>query len=357
MAGKGFKSVPKTNNDRWDDPIKEDVILIGTKPRVLRFFPYLLELRTHYIEFLSEQKGKTGFPTLCVGWDPIKEQPSGRVCPWCAEMKTVVDKKTKAESQKQRFYQSSAFFGFAFDRGLQKKTKETTVGPVRMTRTLAEKLKALPQSKYHPDMLEAEQIEEMNIDINDLETLPDVTDEKYGFDVTVLRTEKSGKVDYDANPGNTSPLTAAELELFEAYLKSHDIAKMAANGIKSQSNEDIIKSLDRLRDKFMVGADEVAGPSEKKTGTNKSQRMAPVPDDDEEAPRESLTGGGDDDDDDAEAAPPPPKKTATKPATKPVAAKTSAKPRYALDDDDGDDTTSMSNPDPADAPSDDDDEG
>ena len=355
MASNGFKKVPKSNNARWDDPIKDDIIQITTKPRVLRYFPYLLELKTHFIEFMSESKGKTGFPALCVGWDPVKEEPSGRECPWCAEMKTVEDKKTGKTSEKPRFYQGSAFYGMAFDRGIQKKSKETIVGPVRMTKTLAEKMKTLPQSKYHPDMLEEEEIEKMGIDVNDLDTLPDVTDEVWGFNVTVFRTEKPGnKIDYECNPGDHAPLTKAEQAAFDAYESTHNIAKMAKGDIDGQKNSEIEKSLDRLRDKFLVqDGDVAAAPKKAKPAANARMERVPEDDDEDESPRTSLTGGTDDDDDDVPA--PTPK--AKKPVAPAPKTPTVAKNRYDVDDDDEDNgTQAMSSPDADDAPDDADDE-
>lgn len=372
MARGSFKNKVKPNNTvRWDDPFKEDLIQISTKARVLRYFPYLIEVKQHYIEIMSETKGRTGFPTLCLAWDPVNEQASGKRCPWCELKKIVLDKKTKEPKEQNRFYASSYFYGMAFDRGVQRKTKDTVVGPVRMTKTLAEKLKAAPASKYHPDMLSEEQQEKMlaeveDLDFENLETLPDVTDEKWGFDVTVLRTEKNNKIDYDANPGNTTPLTDAETEAFEAYEAATDIAKMAWAEITRTTPESIDQSIERLTSKFInedlgdKGGDLLSGKAGKKPD---SQRLGRIPKDDEEKPKTSLTGGDDDDDDDTDVEPtPPPKKPASKPAQKeapkptPVAA-AAQKKSYSVpaeeDDDDGGSLT-LGSPDADDIPDDDD---
>lgn len=367
MASKGFKKVANSNNNaRWDDPIKEEQIAVSEKPKVLRFFPTLIEVKTHFIEFLSESKGKTGFPVLCVAWDPINEKPTDRECPWCSEMKSYKDKAGNIK-QKPRFYQSSAFYGVAFDRGLQKKTKDTIPAFVRMTKTLAEKMKTLAQSKYNPDMLEESQIEEMGIDVNDVDTIPDVTDEKWGFNVSVYKTNKSGKVDYEANPLDTAPLTAKEISLYEDFIARYDIGKMAAAAIKAEKNSSIEASLDRLRDKFLVQEGDVppegaAKPKNKPAGGasgKTSARMAPIDDDDDDdgdEGRTSLTGGSDDDDDDTDSVPTTPPKKQPKPAA--PATPKSNKNRYDVgdDDDDDDNTQSMSAPDADDAPDDDDDE-
>lgn len=360
MASKGFKKVQNSNNNaRWDDPIKEEQITIDMKPKVLRFFPTLVEVKTHYIEFMSESKGKTGFPVLCVAWDPVEEKPTGRECPWCAEQKSYKDKNGNIK-QKARFYQSSAFYGVAFDRGIQKKTKDTVVAFVRMTKTLAEKMKTLSASKYNPDMLEESQIEEMGIDVNDLDTIPDVTDEKFGFNVSVYKTNKSGKVDYEANPLDTAALSKKEQELYEAFIARFDIGKMAAAAIKAEKNSSIEASLDRLRDKFLVQEGDVVedapkskpkAPAGGASGKSSARMERIADDDDEDEGRTSLTGGKDDDDDDGDSVP---AATPKKPA--PAAAPKSNKNRYAVDDDDDEGTQSMSTPDADDAPDDDDDE-
>lgn len=304
-----------SNRGRWDESIKDDLLQIPNKATPLRLWEEIKEIRQHWVEFVSQTKGKTGYGEMCLNWDPVTETVVEGDCPLCEK------------GNKPTTY----YYGFVINRRVQAKTGNCTVQPVRLTAKLAGKIGKLAEIAY-PDLGD---------------DAPDATDTKRGFDVLVSQTNTNGKVEYEAHAGEKKPLTKEERAAFEDYVSEHDLGKLAKGAIQARS--ELITNLERKGvDGFSSGKSERKGNTAAKK-RNYDEYDAPDEDEEEADPvsppkkkatgkpkvekRASLTG----DDDDEDEAPRKPRRT-------------------ALDDDDEEEapSRSYSTPDEDDVPDDDD---
>lgn len=263
------------NNGRWDQSFKDDLYTIPSKSAPVRLWEEVKEIRQHWIEFVSQTKGKTGYGEMCLNWDPTTETAVDGHCPLCESGK------------KPTVY----YYGFLINRRVQQKTGNCTVQPIRMTAKLAGKIGKLSEIAY-PDLGD---------------DAPDATDQKRGFDVMLSQTNTNGKIEYEAHAGDKKPLTKDEKEAFEEYVSEHDLGRLAKAALQPRAA--LIDGLARRNvEGFSSGGERKANAAAKKRDYESYD--SPDDDDDPVTPpkkasaakaekRSSLTG----DDDDEEPAP------------------------------------------------------
>lgn len=279
MAKVSLKKVSKDRKKpQWDASFRDDLYSIPTRNERLRLWEVLVPVHSHYLEFTSKEGARTGFPKLCLAWDPATgEERPGVKCPMC-EAGIRVDE---------------YFYGYCFSRKAAKKGN-LRIQPIRMTKNLMGDIGQQSYSKY----------EDMGDDAYE------AIDPEHGWDV-IVRMEKDGKrTTYKTESGDGfTPLTKEEREAFEEYTEEINIEELAANGCDSE--KEILETLKRLQG--------MGGGSKDKKAKGKSSDDEEIPDDDD----------GDDDDD------------APKKPSKKVAAKKEkvVQKESALDDDEeeGDD--------------------
>ena len=191
------------NSGRWDQSFKDDLFTIPNKATPIRLWEEIKEVRQHWVEFISQTKGKTGYGEMCLNWDPVGEKSVEGSCPLC-------------ESGKKP---TTYYYGFLINRRVQQKTGNSTVQPVRLTAKLAGKVGKLSEIAY-PDLGD---------------DAPDATDSKRGFDVMISQTNTNGKVEYESHAGEKKPITKEEREAFEEYVADHDIGKMAKTAVQPRA--------------------------------------------------------------------------------------------------------------------------
>lgn len=242
---------PETGG-RWDDPIKNDMWPIPSKPSLARLWEDVYQIHSHYVEFFSEnKKGMTGYPELCPNWDPIKEEAVEGNCPLCAKGHKV----------------QVHFYIYLIDRKAQTKTGATAIKVARITKKLAGKITRLSTMAY-PKL--------------DPDEAPDATDIKKGFDVWLSQTNNNNKVDYDANHSDKTPLTDEEIEAFEDFVKENNIARMVKAATKSGS--DILSKLSNM------GIDGFGKPKQADRGQSQQQTRRSRSYEDYDSPPEEPEG-------------------------------------------------------------------
>lgn len=270
------------SNGRWDQSFKDDLYTIPSKSAPVRLWEEVKEIRQHWVEFVSQTKGKTGYGEMCLNWDPLNEKVIEGDCPLCATGK------------KPTVY----YYGFLINRRVQQKSGNTVVQPIRMTAKLAGKIGKLSEIAY-PDLGD---------------DAPDATDQKRGFDVMLSQSNTNGKIEYEAHAGDKKPLTKDEKEAFEEYVAEHDLGKLAKSAIQPRAN--LLEGLGRRGVEGFASSKSSAGANTAAKKRNYEDYDSPD-EDDAAVPakkatakaekRSSLTG--DDDEDDA-----PPKKPSRKSA-------------------------------------------
>lgn len=275
----------QANNGRWDQSIKDELFQVPNKSTPVRLWEEVNEVRQHWVEFVSQTKGKTGYGEMCLNWDPVAEANVQGSCPLC-------ESGNKA---------TTYYYGFLINRRVQQKTGNCTVQPIRMTAKMAGKIGKLSEIAY-PDLGE---------------DAPDATDPKKGFDVLLSQTNTNGKVEYEAHAGEKKPLTKEEREAFEEYVAEHQLGKMAKGAL--QPRADLVNGLAR---RGVTGFAPAANAPDRKGNAAAKKRSyedydaAPDDEDDPVAPakksaakaekRASLTG----DDDEEETPRKPARRTA-----------------------------------------------
>lgn len=259
----------------WDASIKESLLQVPPKPLPLRLWEEVKEVRSHWVDFVSETKGKTGFGELCLNWDPVNEKTLDGGCPLCEKGNKV----------------TSYYYAFAINRKAQAKGGGMiTVHPIRLTGKLAGKIGNLSEIAY-PELGE---------------DAPDATDIKKGFDVLVSQTNTNGKIEYEAHAGDKKALTKDEIEAFEEYVAEHDIGKMAKSGMQSRAT-----IIDNLAKRNVPGFGNGSSQQKDKPASSAKKRSyedydSPADDEDAAVPpsrkakpeaekRQSLTGDDDED--------------------------------------------------------------
>lgn len=191
------------NTGRWDASFKDDIFKIPSKSAPVRLWEEVKEIRQHWVEFISQTKGKTGYGEMCLNWDPVTETSVDGKCPLCEN------------GRKPTVY----YYGFLLNRRVQQKTGNCTVQPIRMTAKLAGKIGKLSEIAY-PDLGD---------------DAPDATDQKRGFDVLLSESNTNGKIEYEAHAGEKKPLTKEEREAFEEYVAEHDLGKLAKSAVQPRA--------------------------------------------------------------------------------------------------------------------------
>jgi hypothetical protein len=199
------------NNGRWDQSFKDEVFAIPGKSTPVRLWEEVKEIRQHWVEFISQTKGKTGYGEMCLNWDPVNEKTVEGGCPLCEAGKKP----------------TTYYYGFLINRRVQQKSGNTVVQPIRMTAKLAGKIGKLSEIAY--------------ADLGD--DAPDATDQKKGFDVLISQTNTNGKIEYEAHAGDKKPLTKDEVEAFEEYVAEHDLGKLAKGSMRPRA--ELVESLGR----------------------------------------------------------------------------------------------------------------
>jgi hypothetical protein len=311
MANSLKRAAQSQKKPAWDEGIREDTFTIPSQNTRVRLFPHIVTVRQHYVEFISEKKGKTGFYKLCLNWNCVDNEQIDGNCPLCEHGNRWTEH----------------HYGYLFGRKAAAKGN-VVVQPVRMTGKLVGKISKLSEIVY--------------ADIEDADDRPDATDAKGGFDIFLSQTNVNSKVEYDCNPSDKTPLTKAELKAFEDYIGDNkDIEKL----VKPDSREELLNDMHRIgligegaKGKSKPPVDKAAAKA-KYDGYDstddpavpaKPNKAAGKP-----APKKQTSVSGDDDDDD-------------------VAPAASGR-KTPLDDDDGPER-SYSNPDEDDAPVEDADE-
>lgn len=255
------------NNGRWDLSFKDDLFQIPNKSTPVRLWEEIREIRQHWVEFVSQTKGKTGYGEMCLNWDPVSEKTIEGNCPLCEAGK------------KPTVY----YYGFMINR----RARSLVVQPVRLTQKLASKIGKLSEIAY-PDLGE---------------DAPDATDQKRGFDVMISQSNTNGKVEYEAHAGEKKPVTKEEREAFEEYVAEHDIGKLAKAAVQPRA-----ALLDGLARRGVEGFAAAKANSAAKKRNYEDYDSAPDDDEDPVAPakkssaaakpakRASLTGDEDEDD-------------------------------------------------------------
>lgn len=199
------------NNGRWDQSFKDEVFAIPGKSTPVRLWEEVKEIRQHWVEFVSQTKGKTGYGEMCLNWDPVNEKTVDGGCPLCEQGKKP----------------TTYYYGFLINRRVQQKSGNTVVQPIRMTAKLAGRIGKLSEIAY-PDLGD---------------DAPDATDQKKGFDVLISQTNTNGKIEYEAHAGDKKPLTKDEAAAFEEYVAEHDLGKLAKGSMRPRA--ELVEGLGR----------------------------------------------------------------------------------------------------------------
>lgn len=292
-AGKRLKN---DSNSRWDESFREAMFQIGSKNKV-RLGEDFTTVPSHYVEFISKTKGKTGFPMLCSAWDYEKDEPiEGGKCALCEHVGSP----------------QNHLYGSVIDR-IEQKKGNLEVRPIRLTAVLVNKVIAISDDVYEDE-------DNYPADWDDPEGPPLATHPKYGFDLLLKKSVNNKKTSYEAAyppNGKIKPLTKEERKAFKDFAESTPYGKLAGKGVlpyevqlkklkdlgvieggkSSKGRDDADEIEDDDDDDAMPAAEEQPVRKErKKKGDKKPVQKAALGDDDDD------DDGFDDEDDDATVA-------------------------------------------------------
>ena len=280
---------------RWDESFKDEQFQYPSKPKRIRLGDELCVVPMHWVEFFSEQKGKkTGFFELCINHDYDEEVGDDtRGCPLCALGYSV----TKYS------------YAYCLDRSEQRRGN-LQIKPIRLTPKATNDIVKLSNNAFEDEPPEGWEEDD----------LPDATDPKFGFDITINIEEKNSKTEYPVHVATKNPLvslTKEEFRAFKTYYSQVNFAELAKKGQPS-----VAEVQAKLVQLGLAGGGEAAAA--KKPGKTKAKSAEHYDsfddDDDEQIP--------DDDSEDTK------KKPASK--DKPAGKKRKVVESVVDDDDDGD---------------------